>query len=157
MSQQVQTPANSRPVVVPESRLTPVPPVAEEPSTRGAGWVFFASVMMIVMGSFDAIQGLAAIIKSGFYVVPSDYFISVNATGWGWTHLILGAVVVLAGFALFRGSMWARVVGIAVAGLSMIVNFAAIPIYPVWAVSIIAIDALVIWALAAHGRVLAPR
>jgi hypothetical protein len=157
MSQQVQTSVDGRPVVVPESRLTPVPPVAEEPSTRGAGWVFFAAVMMIVMGCFDAIQGLSAIIKSGFYVVPPDYFISVNATGWGWTHLILGAVVVLAGLALFSGSMWARVIGIVVAGLSMIANFAAIPLYPFWALSIIFIDALVIWALAAHGRALAPR
>jgi hypothetical protein len=119
--------------------------------------VFFAAVMMIVMGCFDAIQGLSAIIKSGFYVVPPDYFISVNATGWGWTHLILGAVVVLAGLALFSGSMWARVIGIVVAGLSMIANFAAIPLYPFWALSIIFIDALVIWALAVHGRALAPR
>jgi hypothetical protein len=98
---------------------------------------------------------LAAIIKSGYYVIPPDYYVSVNATGWGWTHLILGAVVVLAGFALFRGAMWARILGIFIAGVSMIVNFAFIPIYPFWALTVIAIDALVIWALAAHGRVLA--
>jgi hypothetical protein len=111
--------------------------------------------MMIIGGCFGALQGLAAIIKSGYYVIPPDYFVTVNATGWGWTHLILGLVVILAGFALFSGAMWARIVGILIAGVSAIVNFAFIPVYPFWAIVVIAVDALVIWALAAHGRVLA--
>ena len=63
--------------------------------------------------------------------------------------------MVLAGFALFRGAMWARILGIIIAGISLIVNFAFIPVYPIWALVVITVDALVIWALAAHGRVLA--
>jgi uncharacterized protein (DUF983 family) len=51
--------------------------------------------------------------------------------------------------------MWARILGIIIAGVSLIVNFAFIPVYPFWAMLIIAVDVLVIWALAAHGRVLA--
>jgi hypothetical protein len=152
MSQQLQTHNGQAPVTIPEARPAPVP--YQEPEA-GGGWVFFAAVMMVIGGCFGALQGLAAIIKSGYYVVPQDYFISVNATGWGWTHLILGAVVVLAGFALFRGAMWARILGILIASVSMIVNFAFIPVYPFWAMLVIGIDALVIWALAAHGRVLA--
>ena len=124
-------------------------------SSAGAGWVFFAAIMMIVLGIFGALEGLAAIVKSGFYHVPPNYYISINATGWGWIHLIVGIIVVLAGFALFGGAMWARVVGIIMASISAIANFLFIPFYPIWSLVIITICVLVIWALAAHGRALA--
>jgi len=45
-----------------------------------------------------------------------------------------------------------RASGVIAAIDSAIVNFAFIPIYPVWAIVIITLDVLVIWALAAHGR-----
>ena len=124
-------------------------------SSAGAGWVFFAAIMMIVLGIFGALEGLAAIVRSGFYHVPPNYYVSINARGWGWIHLIVGIIVVLAGFALFSGATWARVVGIIMASISAIANFLFIPFYPVWALLIIAIDVFVIWALAAHGRALA--
>jgi hypothetical protein len=149
MSQQTHGEAT---VVIPEAGAARTAP--GEPGV-GAGWVMFAALMLIIGGILGAIQGLSAIIKSGFYTIPPNYFISVNAKGWGWTHLILGAVVVLAGLSLFRGAMWARVVGVVVAGLSLIGNFAFIPVYPLWALLIIALDVLVIWALTAHGRALA--
>ena len=152
MSQQIQTHDGRAPLVVPEAGTAPAE--YREPEA-GGGWVFFAAVMMIIGGFFGALQGLSAIIKSGYYHVPPNYFISVDATGWGWTHLIVGLVVILAGFALFRGAMWARILGIFIASVSAIVNFAFIPVYPFWAMLIIAVDLLVIWALAAHGRVLA--
>jgi hypothetical protein len=124
-------------------------------SRAGAGWVTFAAIMMIVLGIFGALEGLAAIVRSGFYHVPPHYYVSINVRGWGWIHLIVGIVVVLAGFALFQGALWARVVGIMMASVSAIANFLFIPIYPVWSLLIIAIDVAVIWALAAHGRALA--
>jgi uncharacterized YccA/Bax inhibitor family protein len=117
--------------------------------------VLFAAIMMIVLGIFGIFEGLAAIVKSGFYHVPPNYYISINARGWGWIHLIIGSIVVLAGFALFQGSAWARVVGIIMASLSAIANFLFIPFYPIWSLLIIAIDVVVIWALVAHGRALA--
>ena len=124
-------------------------------SRAGAGWVFFAAIMMIVLGIFGIFEGLAAIVRSGFYHVPPNYYISIDARGWGWIHLILSIIVVLAGFALFQGATWARVVGIILAVLSAIANFLFIPFYPVWSLLIIAIAIFVIWALAAHGRALA--
>ena len=124
-------------------------------SRAGTGWVFFAAIMMIVLGIFGIFEGLAAIIKSGFYHVPPNYYISINTAGWGWIHLIISIIVVLAGFALFQGATWARVVGIFMASLSAIANFLFIPYYPIWSLLIIALAVLVIWALAAHGRALA--
>jgi hypothetical protein len=67
-------------------------------------------------------------------------------------HLIVGVVALVAGFGLFTGAMWARVLAIMVAGLSAIVNFAFIPAFPLWALTIIVVDILVIYAVAAHGR-----
>ena len=118
--------------------------------TRGAGMVYFAAIMMIVIGVFGAIEGLAAIIKNEFFVVTPNYFITVDASAWGWIHLLLGIIVALAGFALMGGATWARVVGMAVAGLSLLANFLFIPHYPVWSILIIALDVLIIWALVTY-------
>jgi hypothetical protein len=152
MSQQ-QTHGDT-PVVIPEA--TAPQQTYREPGA-GAGWVMFAAIMMIIGGILGALQGLSAIIKSGFYTIPPNYYISVNAKGWGWTHLILGCVVVLAGLALFSGAMWARILGVFMAGISILANFAFVPIYPLWALTIIALDVIIIWALTAHGRALAER
>lgn len=71
-------------------------------------------------------------------------------TGWGWIHLILGIIVAIAGFALITGQLWARVVGIILAALSVIANFLWLPYYPVWAVIAIALAIGVIWGLAKY-------
>jgi hypothetical protein len=73
-------------------------------------------------------------------------------TSWGWIHLIGGVVVALAGFFVFSGALWARSIGIVLAGLSAIANFLFIPYYPFWSLLMIALDVFVIWALAVHGR-----
>jgi hypothetical protein len=116
------------------------------------GGIIFAGVTMILIGAFGALQGLAAIVKDAFFVVTPNYYITVDVTTWGWIHLILGVVVVLAGCAVFTASTWARVVGITIAVLSGIANFMFIPYYPVWSLLIIALDVFVIWALATYSR-----
>ena len=65
---------------------------------------------------------------------------------------MLGILIVCAGVAVFFGQMWARVVGILLAGVSMIANFVFIPHYPIWSLTIIALDVAVIWALATYRR-----
>jgi hypothetical protein len=132
-----------------------------EPSGWAVGWTFFAAFMMIMIGVFHAIAGFAAILEDEFLaVVPAvgttasgdAYFLQFDATTWGWIHLILGIVILLAGFGLFTGAVWARTVGVILAVLSAIVGFAWMPWYPVWGMVFIAISIAVIWALTAHGR-----
>jgi hypothetical protein len=125
-------------------------------SDVGAGWVLFAGILMIVGGFFGFFEGLGALLKSGrFYAsVSTDYPYGSNVTTWGWIQLIGGAIVLLAGFYVMRGALWARVVGITLASLSALANFFFIPFYPFWALSVITLDIFVIWALAAHGRAL---
>ena len=124
----------------------------EEVSGWAVGFVLFAGLMMIMAGVFQAMQGLVAVVNDNFYVAGREYLFQFDVTAWGWIHLILGAVVALAGWALLVGQTWGRVVGIVVALLSAISNFMFIPRYPIWSLLIIAVDVFVIWALAAHGR-----
>lgn len=116
------------------------------------GFTYFAAIMMMLSGGFEILQGLSAIIKKNLYVVNKDYIYKINVNGWGWIHLILGVIVLLAGIALLGGASWARIVGIAMAALIAIANFLWLPYYPVWAIVLIALNVVVIWALAAHGR-----
>ena len=74
-------------------------------------------------------------------------------TTWGWIHVIVGVVAVLAGIGLFTGAVWARAVAVLVAAISILVNFAWLPYYPVWSILIIAFDVFVIWALTAHAAI----
>lgn len=126
--------------------------VDRQPSGAAVGWTVFAAFMLILVGTFDIIAGLAGIIEDQFYVATPNYILEFDATTWGWIKLLWGTIVLLAGFALFGGAVWARTVGVIAAVISAIANFAWLPVYPVWAITIIAIDIAVIWALTAHGR-----
>jgi len=124
----------------------------EETSGWAVGFILFAAVMMLMAGIFQFFAGLVALFQNEFYVATRNYLFQFDATTWGWIHLIGGVLVVLAGWGLLSGRTWARVVGITLAVLSAIANFLFIPYYPFWALTIIALDVFVIWALAAHGR-----
>jgi hypothetical protein len=116
-------------------------------SGLAVGLVVFAAAIMIMVGAFQIIAGLAAIFDDQFYVVTRNYVFDLDATAWGWIHLLLGLLLVFAGWGIFSGATWARVTGMVLATLSAIANFFFIPYYPVWAIAIIALDVLVIWAL----------
>jgi hypothetical protein len=91
-------------------------------------------------------------VQGRFYVVrPNGLVVNVDYTAWGWTHLLLGVLLIAAGYAVFSGRVWGRTLGVIAALLSAIVNFAFIPAYPVWSILIITVDVLVIYALIAHG------
>lgn len=116
-------------------------------STAVSGWTAFAGFIMIFSGVMAIFEGIAAIAEDDVFVATRNFTFQWSLTGWGWLHLILGVVVALAGIALFSGATWARVVGIALAGLSMIANFAWLPLYPFWALMLIVLDGFIIWAL----------
>lgn len=117
------------------------------------GWIAFAGTMMLMLGSFHAMAGLVALFKDEYYLVrPSGLVVNVDYTAWGWTHIVLGLLIAGAGFGLFVGAMWARVVAVLVALVSALVNLAFLSAYPVWSTIMIAVDILVIYAVIAHGR-----
>ena len=119
--------------------------------TGWTGWIVFAGVMLIVVGALQAIYGLVAVLNDEWVVWGNGDAVLLDITVWGWIHLIIGVVVVLAGFGVLSGNILARIVGVAVAVISLVAAFLALPLYPVWSIIVIAIDVLVIWALTAHG------
>ncbi len=122
------------------------------PNGFAVGLTVFAGVMMIMVGVFQAIQGLVALFNDTFYVVGEKWTFQFDITTWGWIHLLVGVLLVLAGFFLFTGAVWARAIGIAAVAGSAVLNFMWLPYYPMWGVLVIALDVFVIWALTVHGR-----
>lgn len=125
-------------------------------ATNPGGWygmIVFAATIMLMLGSFHAIAGFVALFQDDYYFVTNDgLVVSADYTAWGWTHIVFGAVIAVAGAALFTGAFWARIVAVVVAVLSSIVNLAFLSAYPLWSGIMIALDILVIYAVTAHGN-----
>jgi hypothetical protein len=126
-------------------------PDPDDISGGAAGGIIFAAVMLIMIGTFQAIAGLVAIIDDEFYVVARNYTFDLDVSGWGWIHLIIGVLVALTGFSLFARRPWAAVAAIVIATFSAVANFFFIPYYPFWSILVIALDVWVIWALTRPG------
>ncbi len=119
--------------------------------TGWVGWVFFAGFMMTMLGTFQMIAGLTVLFNSKWLVATESSLLFLNFVAWGWTYLLLGLTVLLAGFGVMKGSVWARVVGVLIALVSAAANLASVNIYPIWSITIIAVNVLVIFALTVHG------
>jgi hypothetical protein len=118
-----------------------------------SGWISFAGIMMILLGAFQLVEGLVALLSPTYYLVGAEGLVlSVSFTAWGWIHLLLGVLILAAGFGVMSGKTWARVVGIVLAGLSALANLTFIAAYPMWSIIVIAIDVAVIYALATNRR-----
>jgi uncharacterized membrane protein HdeD (DUF308 family) len=126
-------------------------PRPEEPSGWAVGGLAFAGTMMILIGCFQAIAGIVAIANDNFYTIRAHYTFDLDTTGWGWIHLIIGILVLIAGFSLFARRPWAGITAVMLAGLSAVANFFFIPYYPFWSIVVIALDVWVIWALTRPG------
>jgi hypothetical protein len=122
-------------------------------SSWAVGGITFAAAMLIMIGGFQVVAGLTAILDDQLYVVTRNYTFDLDVTAWGWIHLLLGIVLGGVGFALFTGRTWAAVGAILLAGVSAIANFFFIPYYPFWSIVIIALDVWVIWSLTRPGAV----
>jgi hypothetical protein len=115
-----------------------------------SGWILFAGIMMVLIGAFNALQGLAAIFSDDYYVVTKDDLLVFDFTAWGWITLIWGVVLVLAGAGLVTGKEWSRWAAIVIVGLNMIAQAAFLSAFPLWGILIMGLSVLVIFALAAR-------
>ncbi|WP_030767637.1 DUF7144 family membrane protein [Streptomyces sp. NRRL F-2664] len=113
-----------------------------------SGRTVLAAVLMVFGGAMAFFEGIAAVADDDLFVVTRHYVFEFSLTGWGWIHLVLGVALVAAGCAvLAAGAAWARYLGIIVAGLGAVANFLWLPYYPLWALVLIAVNVLVVWAL----------
>jgi hypothetical protein len=132
---------------------TPSPPreQARTDSTSGlSGWIAFAGVVLLIVGSLDALWGLAAILNDEVVIVGGTGALIIDITTWGWVHLILGAAVALTGFGLLMGNAAARVAAIFFVGVSAIAQIVWFPAAPLWAFLMIILDVVIIYQLTAR-------
>lgn len=126
------------------------PPGMDE--TRAVRLVEFAGVMMVLVGGFEVVMGLTAAFANGYFEATKDPLVTANYDVWGWLHVALGTLAVLAGVGLFRGRMWARVLGVVFAMSCAIVNIGFVAVAPIWSIAVTALCVVVIWAIVVHGR-----
>jgi hypothetical protein len=117
---------------------------------RGAGMVLFASVLLLVIGFFNMIYGIAAIANSHVLVANAHYVIG-DLRAWGWVTLILSVLQLVAAGGIVMGNQLARWFAVAVVGINAIEMMFFIPAYPFWALVIIAADVVALWGLCAYG------
>jgi hypothetical protein len=112
------------------------------------GQALFAGIMLMVSGTYHGLSGVAATFRDPVYVTTPEYTYAFDLTGWGWTHLVLGALLVVTGVAVSRGRTWGRMTGIVLATLSLVINFLFVPHYPIWSILILFVNVAVVHSLA---------
>ena len=131
---------------IPRQR-TAGPPLADAGAPM-AGWVTFAGVVMAVVGCFAIFEGFVALFAPTSFVATAAGVLVLDLSGWGWLHIILGALVLLTGLSLVGSApSWARAVGIVLVAINMIVQLAFLPSYPIWSIVVIVLDMIILYAL----------
>jgi hypothetical protein len=119
-----------------------------------AGWIGFAGMLLMILGGIDVFQGLIALFEDEYYVVTQSGFLAVDLTAWGWLMLIWGALLLLAGLGLLAGQGWARWFTIVVVSLNFFaqLGFLGNSQYPLWALTALALNVVVLYALTARWK-----
>ena len=120
--------------------------------TGWVGWIYFAGILLLVRSVLQGFFGIVALTHSSFYVVNQSQLAVYNFTTWGWVHLAMSLVLLIAGFSVLSGHLFGRVVAMIVIGLSLVANLIFLPAYPVWSIAAVVIDALILYALVVHGN-----
>jgi hypothetical protein len=128
-------------------------PAARTPSATWQGWAYFGAVVMGLLGFFQALLGLIALMDQEFFALRENALLAASSYAtWGWVHLLGGAAAFAVGIAIVAtGHTWARRAGVVIAGLSAVINLGYLAASPVWSTLIITLAVLVIYALTVHG------
>jgi hypothetical protein len=118
---------------------------------KGLGWMIFAWVMLLTAGVMNIVQGVTALAKTSFWTDYGAVYVTGDLRTWGWILLIWGIVILIGAASVYRGGQFGRWIGIFAAALNMIMQLVFIPAYPFWALTIMVLDVLVIYALAVYG------
>ncbi len=125
--------------------------MAQKEGSGLVGWVYFAGILMIISGVFQAISGMTALLNDKFYAYAAQTLLIFDFTTWGWIHLLIGLLIFSAGIAVLSGHLWGRIVAIILAMISIITQFLFIGAYPFWSIMTIIVDITIIYALMVQG------
>lgn len=118
-----------------------------------SGWTLFAGLMMALMGTFNALQGLAALFSDDYFVVSEDELLVFDFTVWGWITLLWGVLLVLTGIALLSGREWSRWAGLFIVMFNAVAQVAFLAAFPLWSILVIAVSIFVIFSLTVRWEV----
>ncbi|MGZ4243161.1 MAG: DUF7144 family membrane protein [Solirubrobacteraceae bacterium] len=118
---------------------------------RADGWVTFAGVLVLLLGTINFIDGIAAISSAHFYVAGARFVVG-DLNTWGWVALCIGVAQWAVGLGIFVKNQFARWTGVAVLSLNAIAQLLMMPAYPFWSLCIFAVDIVAIYGLIAHGK-----
>jgi hypothetical protein len=110
-----------------------------------SGWWAFAGTMMLIVGGFNLIHGIAALARNDYF--NENGLLYTNLTFWGWWILLIGVAQIITAFLIYMRSQAGAVIGIFIAAVSAFFAFFAIGAYPWWALTILVVDGLVIYGL----------
>lgn len=119
----------------------------ERKQAIAGGTSIAAAALLLTAGFITLFQGISAAADDDVFVTGPRYVYELDLTGWGWVHIVFGILLILTALALMTGAVWARIVAIGLACLSIVANFLWIPYYPLWSILIIALDVVIIWAV----------
>lgn len=126
--------------------------MAEEGRATGwSGWVVFAAFVMGVSGIFHIILGIAGVLSRNWYLYDSGDVFLLDATAWGWSMIVGGALLILAAALLMEGKMLGRIIGGVIVLASLVANLSLLSVAPLWSVAVIVIDVLILYAIIVHG------
>jgi hypothetical protein len=121
------------------------------------GWRFFAGIVLLLLGVLNMIDGLVSIIQPDVFETNQTTSLTLPVTDhlavWGWVVLLLGVVMMVVAFPVIAGFPGARLAGIAVAGIDLVLQFAYLAHFPWWSLLVVLLNVLVIFGLAARGGV----
>jgi len=137
-------------IMMPPSTTPTIGEARRHARGHGYGLVLFASVMLLIIGCFNLIYGIAAVANS-HVLVSNAHYVFANLRTWGWITLIIGVLQLVAGAGVLAGNQVARWFGVAVLALNAIDMMFFIPAYPFWALVIIAADVVALWGLCTYG------
>jgi hypothetical protein len=124
----------------------------DEDLSMWIGWVAFAGIVMATAGVLNIIQGTVALFNDGYYTTAGSEPVVIDYTTWGWVLLATGLLLTFTGYGVLTGRTWARVVGVLLATIDAIINFAFIGAYPIWGILAVSLNLIAIFAIVVHGR-----
>jgi len=135
---------------------TPQPTAAEQYAAyaeddRGYGWVVFSGVLLLLLGTMNVIEGIAAIGNAHFFTANAHYVFGDLKT-WGWIVLCLGVLQLAVGLGVYVKNQFARWAGVAVLSANALAQLLMIPAYPFWSLALFTLDILAIYGLVAYGK-----
>ncbi|WAZ21714.1 hypothetical protein STRCI_002910 [Streptomyces cinnabarinus] len=112
-----------------------------------SGASLFAGAVLMLSGPLSILMGASGIADDTLFDA-SRYAYRFDLTAWGWIHIVVGVALVIAGIGIVANKSWARGAGVAAAGVGLITQFMFVPYYPLWAIPMMTLDLLIIFALA---------